>query len=333
MMAAAKKTTQEKSSNKARGATATVINWRALLRAWLQHHQDSIRESVLRQKQSVLQHLLTATVIGITLALPALFILAINNAQQLSEHWDGAPRLSIFLQRQTADSDIAAIQQQLQQHPTVTKVEWITPEQGLKNFEQETHLDNTLTLLDENPLPPLLAVHLQRNATIDDVQQLQIQWQKLPHVDSVQTDFAWVKKLFHLIQLGNRIALGLSVLLGAGALLSIGNTVRLAIENRHTEISVVKLMGATDAFVRRPFLYTGFWFGLYGGIVAVILVLTGFYSIVEPAAALIALYHSTFTLQSPSVWSMCQLLLVGIALGVFGAWVTVGYHLHSLRPR
>jgi cell division transport system permease protein len=317
----------------ARGATAVTIGWRVILRAWLQHHQASARDSFFRQLRAPFQHILTAAVIGVTLALPALFALALGNFQQLGEQWHGNPRLSIFLERKTEANDIAALQKQLQQNSAVTAVTLTTPEQGLASFEKSAHLSNTLTLLDENPLPPLLTVELRADTTPETVQQLQTQWQPMPHVDSVQADFAWLKKLFHIMQLGERIAWGLAILLVIGALLSVGNTVRLALENRCTEIIVAKLVGATDAFVRRPFLYSGFWFGFSGGCMAIFLVIAGYYSVIAPVTALAALYQSNFVLQGPALFTALGLLLAGIAIGVIGAWLTVGNHLREMRPQ
>ena len=317
----------------ARGATALAMSWRVLLRAWWQHHRKSARDSLQQQLRTPFQHLLTAAVIGITLALPALFALAINNFQQLGEQWHGNPKTSVFLDRKTSNSDITNLQQQLQNNTAVKTVTLITPEQGLASFEKSAHLSNTLTLLDENPLPPLLVVELQADTTPNTVQDLQMQWKKLSHIDSVQADFAWLKKLFNLMQLGERIALGLAILLGIGALLSVGNTVRLALENRRTEIVVASLVGATDAFVRRPFLYSGFWFGISGGGLAILLVAAGYYSVIAPVTALAALYQSNFVLQGPDILTAFCLLMAGIAIGVLGAWLTVGSHLRAMRPQ
>ena len=317
----------------ARGASTTIIGWRALLDAWFAHHRDSARDSLARQRRAPLQHLLTALVIGITLALPALFTIAIENFQQLGERWDGAPRLSVFLKRNATADEIQQLHNTLQKESTVNAVTLITPEQGLASFEKSAGLSGTLELLDENPLPPLFAVELKKDATAETLHSLQISWQKFPHVDSVQVDMEWVQKLFRMMQLGERITIALAALLGLGALLSVGNTIRLAIENRRSEIVVAKLVGATDAFVRRPFLYSGFWFGLSGGIVAILLVIAGYYCVISPAAELAALYNSDFVLQGLDIVMAASLLFVGVALGMLGAWLAVGQHLHDMRPR
>lgn len=324
---------QTRSDKPARGASTTIIGWRALLHAWIDHHRDSARDSLARQRRAPLQHLLTAMVIGITLALPALFTIAIENVQQLGERWDGAPRLSLFLQRQTTADDIQLLQNTLKRQTAVNIVTLVTPEQGLASFEKSAGLSGTLELLEENPLPPLLAVELKNDTSADVLRSLQKEWQLLPHVDKVQADMEWVQKLFRMMQLGERITIALAALLGLGALLSVGNTIRLAIESRRAEIVVAKLVGATDAFVRRPFLYSGLWFGLSGGIVAVLLVAAGYYCIIGPVAELAALYHSDFVLHGLDLLTATSLVFVGIALGMLGAWLAVGQHLHDMRPR
>lgn len=317
----------------ARGASATTISWREVFTAWCSHHGQSARESLARQRRAPLQHLLTALVIGITLALPALFGLAIENLRQLNQHWDGAPRASLFLSRTVTSGEIAALQQAVQRQAGIAVVELITPEQGLAEFEQVAGLSGTLTLLDENPLPPVLAVTLDSTLSAQDVAQRVATWSAMAGVEQVQADVEWVRKLHHLMQLGQRITIALATLLGLGALLSVGNTIRLAIENRRTEIVVAKLVGATDAFVRRPFLYSGFWFGLSGGIVAVLFVLAGYHAVDGPVRELAALYQSGFQLQGPGLAEVAGLLFVGVGLGVLGAWLAVGQHLHDMRPR
>lgn len=324
---------QTRTEKPARGASTTIIGWRALFHAWIDHHRDSARDSLARQRRAPLQHLLTAMVIGITLALPALFTIAIENLQQLGERWDGAPHLSVFLQRKTSADNIQLLQNTLERKAAVNVVTLVTPEQGLESFEKSAGLSGTLELLEENPLPPLLAVELKMNTPAETLHSLQTEWQLLPHVDKVQADMEWVQKLFRMMQLGKRITIALAALLGLGALLSVGNTIRLAIESRRSEIIVAKLVGATDAFVRRPFLYSGFWFGLSGGIVAVILVIAGYYCVIDPVAELAALYNSDFVLRGLDFLTAASLVFVGITLGMLGAWLAVGQHLHDMRPR
>ena len=317
----------------ARGASLSAVTWKAKIDAWLAHHRESARDSLQRQLRAPLQTLLTALVLGITLALPALFTIALDNLQQLSQHWDKAPRLSVFLQRKTANDQIRDAQKNLQQNATVSNVTLITPEQGLADFEKSAGMSGTMDLLEENPLPAVLLVDLKPETGADDIHALQTTWQQLPHVDHVAADLEWVQKLFHIMQFGKRLTIALAALLGLGALLSVGNTVRLAIENRRAEIVVAKLVGATDAFVRRPFLYSGFLYGLSGGIVASCLVAAGYYSLATPIQAIATLYQSNFTLHGLDFITCASLAFVGIVLGMLGAWLAVGQHLHDMRPQ
>lgn len=322
------------SSNKpARGASLSNVSWKEKMDAWLAHHRESARDSIQHQLRSPLQNLLTAFVIGITLALPALLVLGIENLQQLGQHWDGAPRLSLYMERNAAEALINETRATMQKNPVVTHITLITPEQGLAAFEAATGIAGTMNLLEENPLPAVLMAELQMNTPPDKIAALQKTWQQLPHIDHVQADMEWIQKLFHIMQFGERLTIGIATLLGLGALLSVGNTIRLEIENRRDEIVVAKLVGATDAFVRRPFLYSGFCYGLSGGIVAILLVIGGYYSLVGPIGELAALFQSGFTLHCIDIYTGINLLFVGTVLGMLGAWLAVGQHLHNMRPR
>lgn len=301
--------------------------------AWRSHHRQSASDSLQRLLRAPLQNLMTALVIGITLALPTLFAIALDNIQTLGKHWDGAPRLTVFLNKDSTPAQIDSVRAVLTATAMITDVTYITPEQGLAEFEKQSGIEGTLEMLDKNPLPPVFVVTLDTGSDTSLLEKIQSQWQALPGVDLVQADLAWVKKLNQLLELGRRIVIGLAIVLGLGALLSVGNTIRLAIENRRSEIVVATLVGATDAFVRRPFLYTGFWYGLAGGLVAILLVELGYHGLLSPVAELATLYQSDFVLQGLDITGALCLFVVGISLGMLGAWVAVGQHLYDMRPR
>jgi cell division transport system permease protein len=142
----------------------------------------------------------------------------------------------------------------------------------------------------------------------------------------------WVKRLYQFMELGQRLVWALATLLGLAVLLIIGNTIRLSIESRRDEILVVKLVGGTDAFVRRPFLYTGIWFGLGGGIIAWLLLSMGLYWLSGPVETLISLYGSDFVLQGLSLSDSLMLIFDGVILGWLGAWLAVSRHLTKIKP-
>lgn len=323
----------ETAAKNPRGASAASVSWKALVDAWRSHHQESARDSLQRLLQAPIQNLMTALVIGITLALPMLFAIALDNIQTLGRQWDGAPRLSVFLKTDSTPAQIESVRKALAPTIDITDIAFITPEQALADFEKQSGIEGTLEMLDKNPLPPAFVVTFATGSDTGTLETIRTQWQALPGVDVVQADLAWVKKLNQLLELGRRIVIGLAAVLGAGALLSVGNTIRLAIENRRSEIVVATLVGATDAFVRRPFLYTGFWYGLAGGIVAIVLVEAGYHGLVTPVAELATLYQSDFVLQGLDLISALCLFVIGIFLGMLGAWVAVAQHLHNTRPR
>jgi cell division transport system permease protein len=323
----------EVTTNTPRGASTANVSWKAVITAWRHHHRQSAQDSLRRIIQAPLQNLMTTLVIGITLALPTLFGIAIDNLQMLGQQWDGSPRLSLYLKADSSQLQIDALQQTIKKSPGITGIQFISPEQGLADFEKESGIEGTMEMLDKNPLPPVLVITFENNIDTHRLEQLQTDWKSLDGVDVVQADLVWVKKLNQLLELARRMMVGLAALLGLGALLSVSNTIRLAIENRRSEIIVAKLVGATDAFVRRPFLYTGFWYGLLGGLIATMLVVIGYQGLITPVAELATLYQSDFVLQGLKIEGTIGLLSVGIALGMLGAWIAVGQHLHDMRPR
>ncbi len=321
------------STKSQRGASAATVDWKAMFAAWRSHHRESALDSWQRLLRSPLQNLLSALVIGITLALPTLFGITLDNLHTLGKQWDGAPRLSVFLKIDASPEAIETARKTLATTAGVSDITLVTPAQGLAEFEKQSGISDTLILLDKNPLPAVLIATFLPLKDVNTLEQIQTQWQSIPDVDFVQADLAWVKKMTHLLEIGHRIAVGLAIMLGLGALLSIGNTIRLSIESRRAEIVVASLVGATDAFIRRPFLYTGFWYGLAGGLVAVVLVFTGYQALVKPVAELTHLYQSDFVLRGLYVSEAIGLFLIGVLLGILGSWLAVSQHLHTMRPR
>ena len=300
---------------------------------WL-HHRQVAGDSLLRLLRNPFGSLATWLMIGIALALPGGFYLVLDNLAQLGGRWDGAPQISVFL-RQDLDEDAGrALQQRIAKRPDVTQAEYISREQALAEFRSLSGFGQVVDDLDSNPLPAVIAVKplvAQNGATA--VQKLFEDIKGMPGVERAVLDMAWVQRLYAMLDLGRRLALALAAVLGVGVILVISNTIRLAIESRRDEILVVKLVGGTDAFVRRPFLYTGLWFGLGGGLVAWGVLTAAVVWLGDPVAQLAALYHSDFTLAGIGGAEIAALLLCGSVLGWCGAWGAVGRHLGAVQPR
>lgn len=277
--------------------------------------------------------LMTTSVIGIALALPAGMQVLLKNAQQLSSGWDGASQISLFLKRSASDERAQALAQRLRDMPGIGGVRYISRAQALDEFRQLSGFGDALTALDDNPLPSVLVVRPALQAsTADATQQLLAKLRALPDVDIAQLDMQWVKRLFAIMDIVRRGVLVIGALLALAVVLVVGNTIRLAIQNRRDEIVVIKLIGGTDAFIRRPFLYTGFWYGLFGGLIAYTLISSALLAVSGPVQYLAGLYTSQFQLSSLDFSTAALLLAASVLLGLAGSWIAVGRHLRDIEP-
>lgn len=277
---------------------------------------------------------MTCMVIGIALALPTGLHTLLKNAQQLSGDWESSAQISVFLKKSINESQAKQLKTEIQNWSNVISVTYISRDRALEEFQQLSGFGNALQALTSNPLPSVLIVKPrldQDNAAA--TQTLLNKLQQLKQTDKAQLDMQWVRRLYAIMNIIERGVLILAGLLALAVLLVVGNTIRLAIQNRREEIVVMKLIGATDAFIRRPFLYTGFWYGLFGGIIAWILVSFTLLSISNPIAELTALYQNQFELNNLSFSTTLVLLSISILLGLFGSWFAVGQHIKEIEPQ
>ncbi len=304
---------------------------RLLNHAWLSHHIYLFFFSLGQLLRTPLPSLMTAAVIGIALAFPTGLYLLLENFQQISQNWGGTVQISLFLKAEVGDENTQILIEQLRQWDTIENVRLITPAEALQEYRQLSGFGDALEMLEENPLPAVLVIkpHLTQENTEILVKKLA----QLPEVDIAQLDMQWLKRLFAMITIMRQGILILSCLLALAVLLTIGNTIRLAIYNRREEIEVHKLFGATDAFIRRPFLYSGLWYGFCGALIAWVLVNGSFWLLQEPVKHLTALYYSQFELITLNIFAGLILLASGILLGLIGAWLSVGRHLKDIQPR
>jgi len=315
-------------------ASPRRISLRDRLASYGLHHRQVAGESLMRMLRNPLGSLATWLVIGIALALPGSLYVALDNLAQLSTAWDGAPQMSLFLRQGTEEAAGKALSERLGRRADVARAQYVSREQALAEFRQLSGFGEVLDHLDDNPLPAVILVRPKAGEQdAAAVQRLFEEVKALPEVDKAVLDLQWVERLYAMLDIGRRIALGLALMLGLGVLLVIGNTIRLAIESRRDEILVVKLVGGTDAFVRRPFLYTGIWFGLGGGAVACLILSLGLSWLGNPVAHLADLYASQFSLHGLDIRHIALLLLCAVGLGWLGAWLSVGRHLGAIQPR
>jgi len=318
----------------AMGASQSKTRLADRLRSWQLHHRVSARDSLLRLLHSPISSLMTWLVIGIAMAMPVGLTVALENASSVSMGWDSPAQVSLFLRAEMSLDAAAQLQQRVERRPDVHSARLISREEALREFQQLSGFGDVLESLDSNPLPNLVLV-TPRQARLQAAEAAALQASLLrePGVERAVLDMEWVQRLNALMKLSQRAVWALGLILAMGVLLVIGNTIRLAIENRRDEILVVKLVGGSDAFVRRPFLYTGFWYGLGGACLAWLVVALALWWLHGPLSALALLYQSEFDLQGLGLVGGLRLLALGGTLGLLGAWLAVARHLTVIQPR
>lgn len=312
-----------------RSAT-TAVKQGGLVTA-LSQHQGAAVDSLHRLLREPLGSLLAALVIGIALALPLTMFLVLTNVEALGARLDQHGSIAVFM-KEREPTDLLKLQKSLQTRKDIKSVKLITADQALQEFEAKSGFGEALATLDQNPLPPLFDI-VPASDSAADVAALVKELETMPGVDAVQADLNWLERLNAVVAVARQVAMMLAGVLGVGVVLVIGNTIRLAIANRSAEIVVVKLVGGTDAYVARPFLYTGFWYGVGGGLVAVILVTLFLWTLSAPLARLLASYGSSFGLQSLGIAGGFFVIILAGALGWLGALISVVRHLRAIEPR
>jgi cell division transport system permease protein len=318
--------------NPRRGATAAGTSWRQRFESYREHHREVAGESLRRLLVTPLPTLMTLLVIAIALSLPAGLFVLLKNVQAVSAGWEGSARISLYLRQQVASEPGRALATELAKRADVKDTTYISREQALAEFQEQSGLGDLLKELDENPLPAVILVNPAHN-DMQLVEKLRADLARMEAVDIAQLDAQWVQRLYAMLELGQRLVVVLGIALALAVLLVIVNTIRLSIEARRDEILIVKLVGGTDAFVRRPFLYTGFWYGLGGSLLALLQVQLVLWWLDEPVQVISDLYRSEFQLVGLG-FDVSLLMLGGsVLIGLVGARLAVGQHLRAYEPR
>lgn len=304
------------------------------MNAWLSRHLQTLIGTLGRLMQQPMATLLTVLVMGIALALPACLNVLVRNAQAASGSWAQALDVSVYL-KSSVDAEAAnRLANKLEQRSDIKAVRLIKAEDALKEFREHSGFGDALAALSENPLPNTLVVTpAEASASPEALTALSTELGKLNEVDVVQLDTDWVQRYLAMLDTIRRLVSMVAVLLAIGVVVIVGNTIRLDIQNRRDEIEVSKLVGGSDAFVRRPFLYCGVWYGLGGGLLAWLVVVVAVALLAAPVQRIAGLYGSTFTLSGLGLRGGLGLLLAGILLGWLGSFVAATRHLRAIEPR
>ena len=330
MVSVSKKNSKESKKNRlATGNAALTAMDR--LRGEITNHRVTLFQSLRDMVSEPLQTAMTVLVIAIALALPGALFLAVENLERLSGNVKASTQLTVFLEFGVEEKTIETLEIQLQTLVGVSSISYISPEQALTEFQALSGFGSALDYLAESPLPAVFVVQPD-SVKLDRAGEIADQISKLSGVDQVQIDMQWLQRLRSMLEIGEKLITALSITLGLGVLLAVANTIRMAIQSRTDEIIVIRLVGGTDGYVRRPFLYTGLIFGLSGGLVSVLLLWGSVNWLNSSIEVLASLYESRFVLHGLSIWSLLGILGGGALLGLLGAWVAVRRHLRGIEP-
>jgi cell division transport system permease protein len=297
-------------------------------------HTQALLGSIGRLARNPFATTLTLLVIGLAMALPMALDLFVINAQAATGDFADAVDLSVYFKTDVPVVKAQQLAADARQRSQVAEVKLIPADKGLEEFRTYSGFGAALEALKENPLPHVLHVRPKAESSSPaDVETLRRYFTAWPEVDTVQIDSEWVMRFNAILEVLRRLLVITAVLLGAGVLAVIGNTIRLEILNRRAEIEVTKLVGGSNSFVRRPFLYTGVLYGLGGAVLAWLIVEGAVAILGQPVATLAQSYGSRYSLQGPTGDDIGIVLGAGIVLGWFGAWISAARHLRSIEPR
>ena len=297
---------------------------------YLTLHVENLTGAVARVVDRPLGSLMTVLVIAIALVVPAGLRVMVDNARALSGTWEGAADFTVYLEMAVDEPAAEALTEQVAQRIDVERAELLSRSDALAEFRAYSGFGGALDLLDENPLPHALIV--RPAGTGADLDRLVAELEALEETALVQLDTEWLERLRAILDLARRVVDVTTVLLGLAVIVVIGNTIRLEIGNRREEIEIIKLVGGSDGYIRRPFLYLGLCYGLGAGILAALIIILGLGLVASPARALMELYGSDYRLAGLSLSDTAWLLGVGGFLGWAGAGIAVARHLREIEP-
>jgi cell division transport system permease protein len=279
--------------------------------------------------------LMTVLVLGIAMALPLGLYVTVKNLRAVDLQQDEWGTITVFLQNEIKEDEVrslaAVIDRELQ-----ASAEIVSPEEGMEQFRAASGFGQALELFEENPLPWVLLVTPETAAGVgleEAVMGLDNWLRARPEVELVQVDFKWLQRLAGLLELGEAFVLVLTFLFALAVVVIVSNTIRLDVASRSEEIQVLSLVGAGNGFIRQPFLYSGFWYGMLGALLALLLFNLCLFYLRQPLERLLDAYGNTFTVQGVGLTGVLIIMSAGGLLGFFGAWVAVQRYLRQIREQ
>lgn len=302
------------------------------LAAYFLHHIQSLVFSLDKIYKAPTTTIMTVAVIGITLSLPSGFYLFIKNIEAMSGDLRSSTQITLYLDLKTTEKKARKLGQALANRDTIQNTRFVSRDIALQSFRQSSGFGKSIDTLSSNPLPHTIIVEPDTDSDRFEIKNLLNSLQSLPEVEIAKLDTEWLERLFTMIEIAKRAVAIITLLFAFAVLLIIGNTIRLDIQNRYQEIIVTKLIGATNAFIRRPFLYGGLWYGLFGGIISWLIVTLGYLAISDPLDRLNLLYQAELVVVTFSFQDFIILITSSTLLGLTGAWIAVAKHLNQIEP-
>jgi cell division transport system permease protein len=301
--------------------------------AYFERHAQTFVGSLGRIAQQPVAAFMTMGVIAVALALPLFLNLLLQNARVATGNWNEAFDLTVYMDKKAGAARTQAVARQLRLRADVAAVRVITADEALTEFRSDSGFGKALDTLNDNPLPDTLVVTPALIASTPlGTDHLKSVIAAVSDVAIVQLDTEWVKRLHAILDILRRVVMLTGGLLGLGIVLIVSNTIRLDILNRRAEIEVMKLVGASDGFTRRPFLYSGIWYGLGGGLIALILVAVAAVLLARPVEQLALLYGSGLRLGGLGIATGASVLGLAVALAWLGSWLSATRHIRAIEP-
>lgn len=311
-----------KASMKKRNTALSQVAWRETVYRYFTAHYMACKLSLRNLSTSPVTTFLSIVAMGVCLSLPMSLYLFVKNIAHLSEGFDQGSAITLYLNPNASTKEVDAILQRIKQYPFIKKATFLGPEKTLQEFEAASGLKDTLALLGENPLPGVITMEINpKETTESELRIMKDALGKMPSVRSAAFDYDWLEKLAVFLTFGKTLAHALYLLIGLGVTLMVGNTIRLALERHKDEMDVLNLVGATEAFIRRPFLYRGMFYGAFGGIIALLVTYIAIFALSTPTEQLVSLYQGIFTLENLTFYDTVAFLVASVALGWLGAIV------------
>ena len=300
--------------------------------AYLLHHIQSLIFSLGKIYQAPVPTIMTVAVIGITLSLPGGFYLFLKNINAMSGDYRSITQITLYLDIKLSEKKARAFEREISGMKNVQSTEFISRQASLEAFRESSGFGKSIDTLANNPLPHTIIVEPLDEADTFAVKILLNTLQASPQVNIAKLDTEWLERLYTILEIAKRSVVMVTILFSIAVLLIIGNTIRLDIQNRYQEIIVTKLIGATNAFIRRPFLYGGVWYGLLGGLMSWLIVEIGYLAISGPLNRLNLLYQADLELITFTFQDSIVLVTSSTLLGLTGSWIAVAQHLNQIEP-